>query len=51
MTLKCHACHPQAQGGGALVLRQSEAHTQREAELQGGQGKERHNITETPGSS
>ncbi|KAI4549876.1 hypothetical protein MG293_002206 [Ovis ammon polii] len=46
-TLKSDACHPQAEGGGPLAPRQSEAHTQREAQLQGGEGTERSNITET----
>lgn len=51
MTLECDACQPQAEGGGPPAPRQSEAHTQREAQLQGGEGTERHNITETSGSS
>ncbi|CAI9152618.1 unnamed protein product [Rangifer tarandus platyrhynchus] len=33
MTLECDACHPEAEGGGPLAPRQSEAHTQREAQL------------------
>ena len=51
MTLECDACHPPAEGGGPPAPRQSEAHTQREAQLKGGEGTERHNITETSGSS
>ena len=50
-TLESDACHPQAEGGGPLAPRQSEAHTQREAQLQGAEGTERHNITDTSGSS
>ena len=46
-TLESDACHPQAEGGGPLASRQSEAHTQREAQLQGGEGTERSNSTET----
>lgn len=50
MTLKCHAGHPQAQGGGACTKTERGSHTEG-SRAAGWTGKERHSITETPGSS